>query len=178
MTPATSGEAPPLARLFAIGYRLLIDGLHDRLRARGWTDVRPAFGFVLLAARDQPTSVSELAALTGATKQAASKLVETMVAAGYVQRGVDAQDRRQRPVHLTSRGRELLRSVEQIYAELEQEWANVIGRTSAAHAPRPRARSFRRPQRRAPTSAPHLVTSRPAAGDHATKVRRGASAVA
>lgn len=30
--------------------------------------------------------MSELAALMGTTKQAASKLVETMVAAGYVQR--------------------------------------------------------------------------------------------
>ena len=125
MTPAA--DEPPLARLFAIGYRLLIDGLHDRLRVRGWTDVRPAFGFVLLAARDQPTSVSELAALMGTTKQAASKLVEAMVAAGYVQRGTDARDGRQRPVHLTSRGQELLRSVEQIYTELEQEWADVIG---------------------------------------------------
>jgi len=129
MTPASSAGEPPLARLFAIGYRRLIDGLHGRLRARGWTDVRPAFGFVLLAARDQPTSVSELAALMGITKQAASKLVETMVAAGYVQRGVGARDGRQRPVHLTSRGGELLRSVEQIYTELEQEWANVIGAT-------------------------------------------------
>jgi DNA-binding MarR family transcriptional regulator len=50
-----------------------------------------------------------------------------MVAAGYVQRGVDAQDGRQRPVRLTSRGRELLGSVEQIYTELEREWATVIG---------------------------------------------------
>src|SRR6266568_965987 len=98
MTPTAAAGEPPLARLFAIGYRLLIDRLHDRLRARGWTDVRPAFGFVLLAARDQPTSVSELAALMGTTKQAASKLVETMVAAGYVQRGVGAEDGRQRPV--------------------------------------------------------------------------------
>ena len=79
VTPASSAEEPPLARLFAIGYRMLIDGLHDRLRARGWSDVRPAFGFVLLAARDQPTSVSELAEVMGTTKQAASKLVETKV---------------------------------------------------------------------------------------------------
>lgn len=131
----TAASEPPLARLFAIGYRLLIDGLHDRLRAWGWTDVRPAFGFVLLAARDQPTSVSELAEVMGTTKQAASKLVEAMVAAGYVQRGTDARDGRQRPVHLTSRGQELLRSVEQIYTELEQEWADVIG---AAHVQRMR----------------------------------------
>ena len=52
ISPSPAGE-PPLARLFAIGYRLLIDQLHDRLRALGWTDVRPAYGFVLLAARDQ-----------------------------------------------------------------------------------------------------------------------------
>jgi len=54
--PASGG--PPLARLFAIAYRLLIDSLHDRLQAQGWTDVRPAYGFVLLAARDQPASVT------------------------------------------------------------------------------------------------------------------------
>ena len=62
---AAPGGRPPLARLFAIGYRQLIDGLHDRLQARGWTDVRPAFGFALLAARDRPTSATELAELIG-----------------------------------------------------------------------------------------------------------------
>jgi len=118
---------PPLARLFAIAYRQLIDGLHDRLRARGWTDVRPAFGFVLLAARDQPTSVTELAALMGMTKQAASKLVDAMVSGGYVRRGADTQDGRHRPVSLTRRGEELLSAVEEIYGELEGQWAKVIG---------------------------------------------------
>ena len=44
------GGAPPLARLFAIAYRSLVDGLHEELRARGWDDVRPAYGFALLAA--------------------------------------------------------------------------------------------------------------------------------
>jgi hypothetical protein len=42
-------------------------------------------------------------------------------------RGPDSRDGRQRPVYLTARGRELLRSVERIYAELEAEWAGVIG---------------------------------------------------
>ena len=120
----TAAAAPPLARLFAIGYRQLIDGLHDRLQNRGWTDVRPAFGFVLLAARDQPKSVTEL---MGMTKQAASKLVDAMVSAGYIQRGTDPQDGRQRPVTLTGRGEELLSAVEQVYAELEDGWAKLIG---------------------------------------------------
>jgi DNA-binding MarR family transcriptional regulator len=125
--PDAPAAEPPLARLFAIAYRLLIDGLHERLQALGWTDVRPAFGFALLAARDRPTSGTELAELMGTTKQAASKLADTMVAAGYLERGVSTEDARQRPLHLTARGRKLLSSVEQIYADLEGDWARVIG---------------------------------------------------
>ena len=110
-----------------MAYRMLIDGLHERLQAEGWTDVRPAFGFVLLAARDQPTTATELAALLGTTKQGASKLVDAMVAGDYVRRGVGEADGRQRPVHITARGKELLAKVEHLYAELEGEWAKVIG---------------------------------------------------
>jgi DNA-binding MarR family transcriptional regulator len=120
-------EDTPLARLFAMAYRRLIDGLHERLRSRGWSDVRPAFGFVLLAARDRPTSSTELAALMGTTKQAASKLVGVMAAGGYVRTGSAPGDGRQRPVALTPRGRKLLGAVERIYDELEAEWAEVIG---------------------------------------------------
>lgn len=126
MTQAPA-DGPPLARLFAIAYRALIDGLHDRLQAQGWTDVRPAFGFVLLAARDQPTSVTEVAALMGTTKQAASKLVNAMVRGGYLRHEADPRDRRQRPAVLTGRGEELLSAVERIYGELEDCWAEVIG---------------------------------------------------
>lgn len=116
-----------MARLFAVAYRQLIDGLHERLRERGWTDVRESFGFVLLAARDQPTSITELSALMRISKQAASKLVDIMVGCGYVSRGADPDDGRQRPVALTGRGRDLLAAVEQVYAELEGRWAEVIG---------------------------------------------------
>ena len=121
-------EPPPLARLLAIAYRSLIDGLHDALRQRGWTDVRPAYGFVLLAARDHATTAGELAALMGVTKQATSKLVDAMVASGYVLRSAGVGDARRRPIELTARGRELLATVESIYAELEAGWADIVGR--------------------------------------------------
>lgn len=122
-----SPPPPPLARLFAMAYRTLIDDLHEGLRVRGWTDVRPAFGFVLLAARERPTTATELAETMGTTKQAASKLVDTMVAAGYVERTEAAADARQRAVELTLRGRALLATVEDVYVELERGWAEVIG---------------------------------------------------
>ena len=129
MTTAEPG-GPPLARLFAIAFRKLIDGLHDELRARGWDDVRPAFGFVLLAVREAPTTSNALASLMGTSKQAASKLVDSMEAAGYVRRAADDYDGRRRPVHLTVRGEMLLDAVEQIYTELEGGWAERIGPTS------------------------------------------------
>jgi DNA-binding MarR family transcriptional regulator len=121
--PAT---ATPLARLFAVAYRTLIDDLHTELRRRGWTDVRPAYGFALLAARDQLTS-GQLASLMGMTKQAASKLVDAMVSADYLERRVEGHDARRKRLCLTTRGENLLAEVELIYAELERQWAEVIG---------------------------------------------------
>ncbi len=122
-------ESPgtPFARLFAVGYRVLIEELHTELRSRGWTDVRPAFGFVLLAARDT-TSVSDLTTLMGMTKQATSKLVDGMVEAGYLERSTSADDARRQDLRLTSRGRALLEEVETVYGEMEGRWAQEIGR--------------------------------------------------
>ena len=133
MTPTSGGgDGPPLARLFAIAYKQLIDELHDRLAQRGWSDLRAGFGFVLLAVRDHPTTVTELAEVLGVTKQATSKLVDIMTAEGYLERRVGADDARQRQVVLTTRGRKLLREVEAIYVELEAEWEAVIGAPAVA----------------------------------------------
>ena len=131
MTVADDPE-PPLARLFAIAYRCLVDGLHERLRGRGWHDVRPAYGFVLLAARDRPITVTALAELLGMTKQAASKLAEAMLVSGYLDRIESGDDGRVRPLGLSDRGRALLFDVEQIYRELEGGWADLIGVGSLA----------------------------------------------
>ena len=89
--------------------------------------MRPAYGFVLLAARDG-TTATEVAGLMGITKQAASKVVEAIEDAGYVRRVPAGGDARRRPVELSDRGRALLTTVESIYAELEEGWAVVIGR--------------------------------------------------
>ena len=89
--------------------------------------MRPAFGFVFLATRDGPVSLGDVAELLGVTKQAASKLVDSMQAAGYAERVADPDDARGRRVRLTARGRRALDAVEQIYRALETEWAALIG---------------------------------------------------
>src|SRR3954470_8481047 len=101
----SNGDKPiPLARLLAMAYRELIDGLHSRLPSAGFRDVRPSYGFVLLAVRDRPATVVELAGLLGVTKQAASKLVAAMAGAKYVQRTTDANDARAKNIALAPRG--------------------------------------------------------------------------
>ena len=128
--PATGSRTVPLARLFAVGYRALIDGLHERLAERGWPDIRVNYGFVLLAARDGGDGGlrgADVAALLGVSKQAASKLLDGLVDAGYITRERHACDDRAKLVRLTDRGHALLAAVEEIYTELESEWAGLIG---------------------------------------------------
>jgi DNA-binding MarR family transcriptional regulator len=125
--PHREDAPPPLARLFAIAYRQLITDLHAELGRRGWTDVRPAYGFALLALREGPLSSGELGILLGMTKQASSKLVDALVDAGYARRGESAGDARVRPVELTQRGRELQATAEAIYRDLEGRWAEMVG---------------------------------------------------
>ena len=132
MTPVASRSkraAPeiPLARLMAMAFRTLIDDLHAQLARRGWRDVRPAYGYVLLAARDGSLTVTEVASLLGMTKQAASKLIETMVGEGYLRRGEHPEDARSKQLTLSAKGTRLLTTVEAIYAETEAKWAAVIG---------------------------------------------------
>src|SRR3954470_20841862 len=110
-----------------MAYRLLVDGLHQRLAERGWAGVRPAFGFVLLALRDGPASLRDLPGVLGTSKQAVSKLVDAMVAAGYAERVTDPGDARAKRVRLSADGLALLADVEEIWAELEAGWAQTLG---------------------------------------------------
>ena len=107
----------PLARLFAVAYRSLIMDLHAELRTRGWRDVRPAYGFVLLALQSGPTTSGALSDLLGITKQATSKLVNGMLDAGYLTRttvtgcpGTAYRADRPRQGSARSRGADLCRS--------------------------------------------------------------------
>ncbi|MFT3925963.1 MAG: MarR family winged helix-turn-helix transcriptional regulator [Myxococcales bacterium] len=107
--------------------RSLLDDLHEQLRARGF-EVRPAFAFVLLESRKRPLTGNDVAQLLGVTKQAASKLVDVMESEHYLSRKAAPDDARAKLLHIAPKGRRLLEAAEAIYAELEAEWAAVIGK--------------------------------------------------
>ncbi|ACY18281.1 MarR family winged helix-turn-helix transcriptional regulator [Haliangium ochraceum] len=126
-TYADRGDVP-MARLCAMAYRSLVDELHERLEARGYRGLKRSYGFVLLPARERTKTVSDVASEIGFTKQAASKLVESMRAAGYVELVANPADARSKLLRLTAAGERLLAQVEDIYRELEAEWAEVLGK--------------------------------------------------
>lgn len=132
----------PLARLLALSYNWMIDHLHERLEAMGWEGIRPAYGFHLLALREVPLTATELARRLGVSKQAASKLADSMVDQGLLERRADAADGRHRLLALAPRGRALLDDVERVYAELEREWAGVIGDTALSQTRQRLARAL------------------------------------
>lgn len=125
----SSAPAMPLARLLALAYRQLIDDLHARLATSGYDDVRPAFGYVLLAIREKPVTGVDIGVLLGVSKQAASKLIDEMERRGYVERRSHREDARAKQVAITARGRRFLVVVESIYGDIEKEWARAIGRS-------------------------------------------------
>ena len=89
-----------LGRALTIALRLLVDEMHDRLAAKGFDDLRPAFGYVLNAAAHAALTASDVAGLLGMTKQGAAKLLSEMEHAGYIRRIDSPDDGRARPVVL------------------------------------------------------------------------------
>jgi DNA-binding MarR family transcriptional regulator len=106
----------------------VVDELHERLAVAGWPRVRPMWGFVLLALRDRPRNIGEVGELLGVTKQAAAKVVASLVAEGLVERREDPDDRRAALLGLTPDGRRFLADAEAAYQAIEAGWAQVAGR--------------------------------------------------
>jgi DNA-binding MarR family transcriptional regulator len=122
----------PLGRLLAMALTAVIDELHERLAAAGWPRVRPMSGFVLLAVRDRPRNIGEVGELLGVTKQAAAKVVASLVDEGLVERRADPDDRRAAVLGLTPDGRRFLADAEAAYQTIEAGWAEVAGRRDVA----------------------------------------------
>ncbi len=95
---------PDFAILLTAANRCVADRLVAAVATVGGSAMRPSFGFVLRAVAAEEPTVSRLAELLDVTKQAASRLADDMVAAGFLQRGADPTDRRRTPLQLTELG--------------------------------------------------------------------------
>lgn len=113
--------------LLSLSYSTLINELHDRLSEFGFGDIRPAHGFMFKCITPDGATGIELAEYLGITKQAVSKMVDFLEKSGYVMRRTHPTDKRGKIIVLTDRGWLVMKTKEEIIAEIEQRWIENIG---------------------------------------------------
>ncbi|MEU4801109.1 MarR family winged helix-turn-helix transcriptional regulator [Actinosynnema sp. NPDC023587] len=118
----------PVSMLLARTFRAMTDRFHERLAEHRLEPLRPAHGYVFryLSAHPHPTTV-DLAAHLGVSKQAAGKTVAELVGWGYVRREPHPADRRAQVLALTGEGHDYLRLADRLWAELDAEFAALVG---------------------------------------------------
>ncbi|SHH46303.1 MarR family protein [Jatrophihabitans endophyticus] len=104
----------------------LVDGIQAGLVARGFTDVRPAYGFAFAFLSGGAASASALGEHLAVSKQAAGQLVDQLVARGYVERQPDPRDGRAWLLVLTDRGWACTRAAEQAAGDVVAGWRAVL----------------------------------------------------
>lgn len=77
-------------------------------------------------------SVGDVARDFGISKQAVSKLIDTLVIRGYLERGTDPEDRRRLTLELTERGREAADIGRQASDRVDRELEEAVGAAAIA----------------------------------------------
>jgi DNA-binding MarR family transcriptional regulator len=127
-------SSSPVLTLDNLGFLLAkaSQRFNERLAARfaehGFTEVRPAYGSVLMPLFEQDgLRVGEIGARARLSKQSMTRLVRDCEQAGLVRRRRDDADGRAFRVELTARGRRLRALAERVLGELDEEVLAAIG---------------------------------------------------
>lgn len=116
-----------LTSLLSLSFSTLIDELNDRMSELGFGDIRPAHGFMFKRIIPDGATGIELAEYLGITKQAVSKMVDSLEKSGYVMRKTHPTDKRGKVIVLTERGWLAVKAKDEILTEIEQRWIENIG---------------------------------------------------
>lgn len=116
-----------LPLLLLLGFRTLIDDLHEELAREGHPDSRPLHGFVFQAIGHEGTTAGELGRRLGVSKQAAGKTIDSLERLGYVERASDPNDARRKLVLLTAHGEDMLQRSARIFDVLRAQWETALG---------------------------------------------------
>ena len=97
------------------------------LRQRGYQDVTNTDTALLANLDTAETTISALARRCGVTRQAVSQQLALLSQKGYVSRKPDPADSRAIVVRRTAKGQALMRNALEIVAEIEAEYAGLLG---------------------------------------------------
>ena len=112
-----------LEDLSGVGFR----EFRARLAEAGHPTIRPGHGCVFRFISEEGSRLTELAELSGLTKQAVGEVVAELEGLGYVERAPDPEDGRAKVIKLTELGASALGAGRAIFVDLERDWAERYG---------------------------------------------------
>jgi DNA-binding MarR family transcriptional regulator len=138
-TPAPATTAKPAAATTAnVGFLLAKASqrwnelLYERFVERGYADVRPSYGSILVPLFEEDgLRMGQLAQRARLSKQTMTTMVRLLERDGLVERERDAHDGRAFRIHLTGRARELEPVAEEVLGELDGLVAQALGKQAA-----------------------------------------------
>ena len=101
--------------------------LHLALARAGFDDIGSSFGYVFRLLADEPRNLRDVAESLGMSAPGALKIVNDMVAKGYVERMDHAGDARQKLLELTPRARKAMRAAHAFHEKFEAGLGQRVG---------------------------------------------------
>jgi DNA-binding MarR family transcriptional regulator len=122
---------PALLRAARSAYGTVI---REALSAAGCDDVPGNGIYVIGAIARTGAPLSQIIGELGVSKQSAGQLVDTLVLRGYLDRSVDAEDRRRMTITLSERGRAAAAAARSAVERIGAEVVKRVGADQVAHA--------------------------------------------
>lgn len=129
-----AGHGLDFGILLNVAFGTFKDALHDHLEQAGFADLGASFGYILrtLEPGAEGMSLKDLAAALNVTPQGTLKIIDDMVAKGYVSRATDARDTRIKRLRVAPRGRALLREARKFHQQFERMLSEKLGAKAVA----------------------------------------------
>jgi DNA-binding MarR family transcriptional regulator len=99
----------------------------EQLHAAGFVDVLPAHLAVFQHPGPHGRSPGDLARAANVSKQAVNNLLAQLERAGYLERLVNPDNRRERTIALTSRGHAVVKTIRGAVRQIERRWRAALG---------------------------------------------------
>jgi DNA-binding MarR family transcriptional regulator len=110
----------------------VLQRIMELTRDRGHPGLKLSFGQVLTLIGPDGGRIQQMAAIQDISKQAISAIASELESQGYLRREQDPGDARQVVLYFTERGVELITDSVASVADLEQEFAAIVGRPALA----------------------------------------------
>lgn len=113
--------------LVGLAYQSFIEELHAEFARRGFPITGASVGVMLRTLDQGAFNTTQLGEKLGITTQGAAKVIDEMVAVGYVERRPDPTDKRAKTLHLAERGRAALALARGFHHEYERRLTEQFG---------------------------------------------------